>query len=57
MHLKVFLKLKKKTLKTLSSGQIYIYKKKQKTPKNPKKRLGWFFFKTPVFSNPASRER
>jgi hypothetical protein len=32
MHLKVFLKLKK-TLKTLSFGQIY--KKKQKTPKNP----------------------
>jgi hypothetical protein len=28
-------------------------KKTQKTPKNPKKPLGWFFFKTRVFSNPA----
>jgi hypothetical protein len=69
MHLKVFLKLKK-TLKTLSSGQLFI-KKKQKTPKkpkNPKKNkkkqktqknpLGWFFFlKTRVFSNPAWRSR
>jgi hypothetical protein len=34
MHLKVFLKLKKK-LNTLSSGQIY--KKKPKTQKNQKK--------------------
>jgi hypothetical protein len=53
MHLKVFLKLKK-TLETLSSGQIYKKTKKnkkkekktktpkkQKTPKNP---LGWFYF-------------
>ncbi len=39
MHLKVFSKLKK-TLKTLSSGQIYI-KKTQKPQKNP------------GFSNPA----
>ena len=40
-----FLKLKK-TLKTLSSGQIYI-KKTQKNPKKPppkKKPLGWGFF-------------
>jgi hypothetical protein len=40
MHLKVFWKLKK-TLKTLSSGQI---KKKKK-----KKKHGWFFFKKPRF--------
>jgi hypothetical protein len=58
MHLKVFVKLKK-ALKTLSSG----HKKTQKNPKktqkttkktkNPKNPLGWFFFKTRVFSNPA----
>jgi hypothetical protein len=46
MHLKVFLKLKK-TLKTLSSGKIYI--KKQKTPKTQKNKtkkttgLGFFY--------------
>ncbi len=50
MHLKVFLKLKK-TLKTISSGQIY--KKKQK--KNLKTPLGWFFFFKRVFSNPGYR--
>jgi hypothetical protein len=59
MHLKVFLKLKKKP-KTLSSGQ----KKPKKTQKNQKNNnkkqqkkqknpLGWVFFKkTRVFSNP-----
>jgi hypothetical protein len=55
MHLTVFLKLK--TLKTLSSGQVY--KKTKKRPKKkPKKRkltgLGFFFFNR-VFSNPARR--
>ncbi len=30
-----------KTLKTLSSGQIYIKKNKKKPQQNP---LGWFFF-------------
>jgi hypothetical protein len=54
MHLKVFLKLKK-TLKTLSSGQIY--KKKPKKPKknNNKKPTGLVFFLNRVFSNPAGR--
>jgi hypothetical protein len=59
MHLKVFLKLKK-TIKIVSSGQIYIKKQKnQKTPKKTKKNkkpkrnpLGWFFL-TLGFSNPA----
>jgi hypothetical protein len=38
-----------KTLKTLSSGQIYLKKKNKKTKKNQKKQkktkkpLGWFF--------------
>jgi hypothetical protein len=46
MHLKVFLKLKK-TLKTLSSGQIY---KKTKNPKKPKKNhCAGFFFKPGFF--------
>jgi uncharacterized protein YjhX (UPF0386 family) len=54
MHLKVFLKLKKKP-KTLSSRQKNPQKtqKTQKTPKNP---LGCFFFKTRVFSNPVGRD-
>jgi hypothetical protein len=60
MHLKVFLKLKK-TLKTLSSGQIYL-KKKTKNPKKPKKNqktqkthwAGFFNKKNGFFSNPAS---
>jgi hypothetical protein len=58
MHPKVFLKLKK-TLKTLSSGQMYKKnpkkpKKKPKNPKNPKKPtgLGFFVKKTRVFSIP-----
>ena len=43
-----------KTLKTLSSGQMYKKpKKKQKTPNNsknpPKTPLGWFFFKPGFF--------
>jgi hypothetical protein len=51
MHLKVFLKLKKKP-KTLSSRQ----KNPQKTQKTPKNPLGCFFFKTRVFSNPVGRD-
>jgi hypothetical protein len=53
MHLKVFLKLKK-TLKTLSSGQIY-FKKTQKTQEKQKKqkktqKTHWAgFFKKPGF--------
>jgi hypothetical protein len=39
-----------KTLKTLSSGQIYKKKTPQKTQKNP---LGWFFFKNPGFFQPC----
>jgi hypothetical protein len=61
MHLKVFLKLKK-TLKTLSSGQIYKKTKKTKKPKIPQKipkkqknPLAGFILKTRVFSNPAWR--
>ncbi len=55
MHLKVFLKLKK-TLKTLSSGQIY--KKTQKNPKTQKTQknpLGWVFLllKNPGFLQPC----
>jgi hypothetical protein len=57
MHLKVFVKLKK-TLKTLSSGQKTQKnpikpKKPQKNKKTQKTPLGWFFFKTRVFSNPG----
>jgi len=47
MHLKVFLKLKK-TLKTLSSGQIYL-KKPKKKPKNPKKHWAGFKKKSGFF--------
>jgi hypothetical protein len=51
MHLKIFLKLKKKP-KSLSSGQIYEKKpkKKQKTQKKP---LGWVFLKKPGFFQPC----
>jgi hypothetical protein len=56
MHLKVFLKLKK-TLKTLSCGQIYKKpQKNQKTKKPPKKKnpLGWFLKKKkPGFFQPC----
>jgi hypothetical protein len=49
MHLKVFLKLKK-TLKTLSSGQVYKNPQKtQKTPKTQKKPTGLGFLKKPAF--------
>ena len=49
MLLKVFLKLKK-TLKTLSSGQIYIKKNKKNKKKKRKNPLGWFFYlKKPWF--------
>jgi hypothetical protein len=60
MHLKVFLKLKK-TLKALSSGQIYFKKpkkpkktKKTKKTKKPKK-THWvgFFQKNPGFFQPC----
>jgi hypothetical protein len=54
MHLKVFVKLKKKPEKPSRLG-----KKTQKNPKNPrkpkKKPLGWFFFLTRVFSKPVNR--
>jgi hypothetical protein len=59
MHLKVILETEK-TLKTLSSGQLYKKKlknpqKKQKNPKKPRKThwAKFFFRKTRVFSNPA----
>ncbi len=51
MHLKVFLKLKNPK-NSLYWAYIYLKKTKNKI-KKPKKTLGWFFFKTPVFSNPA----
>jgi hypothetical protein len=47
MHLKVFLKLKKKP-KTLSSGQKNP-KKPKKTQKKQKNPLGWVFLKKPRF--------
>jgi hypothetical protein len=54
MHLKVFLKLKK-TLKTLSSGQIY--KRNNPPPqKKQKKPLGWVL-KKPGFFQPCLQER
>jgi hypothetical protein len=53
MHLEVFLKLKKKTLKTLSSGQIY--KKNQKTPPPQKKTLWAGFFFKPGFFPPLQQ--
>jgi UDP-N-acetylenolpyruvoylglucosamine reductase len=54
MHIKVFFKLKK-TLKTLSSGQIY--KKTKKKTKNPKKqkhtkKTTGLVFKNPGFFQP-----
>jgi hypothetical protein len=49
MHLKVFLKLKK-TLKTLSSGQIYKKtKKNKKKTKKTKKNTGLVFLNSGFF--------
>jgi hypothetical protein len=47
MHLKVFVKLNKKTLKTLSFGQKP--KKKPKKQKNKKTHWAGFFLKKPGF--------